>query len=100
MYTGMSCTNTLRKVMTQLPLTTKDVNNIKAIKGNNVERGTYNALQGLLQLIDVRRSQRPEHVTGFEKIYLSHTHTHTQYQDTLFTIKRQLYTLTNNSGRC
>ena len=64
--------------MTQLPLTTKDVNNIEAIKGNNVERGTYNALQMLckvLQLIDVRRSQRPEHVTGFEKIYLSHTHT-------------------------
>ena len=30
--------------MTQLPLTTKGVNNIKAIKGNNVERDTYNAL--------------------------------------------------------
>ena len=25
--------------------------------------------------------------------------THARYQDTLFTIKRQLYTLTNNSGR-
>ena len=28
----MLCTNTLRKVMAQLPLTTKDVNNIEAMK--------------------------------------------------------------------
>ena len=34
-------------------------------------------------------------VTGFEKAWLPRT----QQQDTLFTIARQLYTLTNKSGR-
>ena len=36
------------------------------------------------------------YVTRFEKNHLPRT----QHQDILFTIKRQLYTLTNNSGRC
>ena len=37
--------NTLRKVMTQLPLAAKGVNNIEAIKGTNFYQAVYTRLQ-------------------------------------------------------